>query len=86
MPIILSTSRKPKNMQERLWLAIKWTPRILNPNMLKLRPKGKTLKSQAPSKMSNLGFSYSVSNGIKVFSPLRKRILQMSSLVEHVHH
>ena len=86
VPKILSTSIDPKNMQERLWLATKWRPRIQNPNMLKLRPKGKTLKRQTPRKMCNIGFYNGTPNSVKTFSPLRKGRLQMSSLVECIHH
>ena len=86
VPIILSMSTEPKNMQERLWLDTKWTPRIQNPIMLKLRPKGKTLKSEAPRKMSNLGFYNGTPNSVKVLSPLRKGRLQIPSLIESIHH
>ena len=86
VPIILGTPTKPEDMQERLWLSTKGVSGIKNPNVFEPRPLGKTLEGHAPSKMSNHGFSYSIPNGIKVFSPLRKRRLQMLPLIKHVHY
>ena len=54
--------------------------------MLEPRPKGKTLKSQAPRKMGNLGLCNGTPNSVKALSPLRKGRLQMSSLIERIHH
>ena len=44
VPIILSTSTNPGNMQKRLWLATKWTPRIYNPNIAKAKAQGEDLE------------------------------------------
>ena len=49
--------------------------------MLELRPKGKPVEGKAPRKIGNLGFCDSTPNGIKAFSPLRKRRLQMPKTI-----
>ena len=86
VPVILSTLKKPEYMHKGLWLSTKRASGIWNPNILEPRPQGKTLEGKAQSKKGNLGFSYSTPNGVNMFSPLRKRRLQMPSLVKCVHH
>ena len=86
VPIILGTPTKLEDMQESLWLPTKRASKIGSPNMLKPRPKGKTLEGQTPSKMGNLGFGDNTPYSVKAFSPLRKGRLQMPPLIEHIHH
>ena len=84
--VILSMFTKPENMQKRLRLTIEGASGIRNPNVLEPRPQGKTLEGKSPRKMGNLRFCNSAPDGVKIFSPLRKRRLQMSPLVKRVHH
>ena len=85
VPVILSTFTKPKYIEKGLRLTTKGASGIRNPNVLELRPQGKTLEGKAPRKMGNLGLSNSAPNGVKTFSPLREQRLHMPPLVKHVY-
>ena len=72
MPVILSMFTKLEYIQKGLRLTIEGASRIRNPNVLELRPQGKTLEGKAPRKVGDLGLNNSTPDGVKMFSPLRE--------------